>query len=123
MKLCVLLASLLGVLGQASSGWAATVTITNTENEDLSVYVSDQNAQGTIVLPSTGGGCANVAAGDSVTFDATTDSNGNYSVVWTAEQPLQNPAIESGACAGDPSQPCQINMTSAAVGTPHCQGS
>lgn len=101
---------------------AATVTITNTENEDLVVYVTDHNAQGAPQAFPTGGAvCATVPAGASATFDATLNANGAYNLTWTAEQPVVgHPLIASGVCAGSQTQPCQVAMTTATFAPSHC---
>src|SRR5579859_6684430 len=122
MSLKTILFLLVPTMLGASPCSATTVTITNTENEDLSVYVVDHNAQGgPVVFPASGTGCVSVAAGNSATFDATLDANGNYNLTWTAEQPLANPVIKSSTCSADPSQPCNVDMSGADFAQPHCQ--
>jgi hypothetical protein len=112
----------ISALGGAALADPNTIIITNTENEDLNIYVVDQNASGAPQIYPTGGQtCVLLPAGASATFDAALDANGNYNVVWTAEQTIANPVIETQTCAANPSQPCNVNMQAAAVATPRCQ--
>ena len=121
MKHPLILATAAFALAAATQGLAATVTITNSENEDLFVYAYDQNAAGPQVLPASGGGCTLVPAGSSVTVNAAADSNGAYSLSWTAEQNVPNPLVKTSTCSANTSQSCQVDMASAQPATPHCQ--
>jgi hypothetical protein len=121
LKSGIVLAAAAAAMMWAVNAQAATVTIINTENEDLYIQVFDQNAAGApMVLPANGSGCTHLAAGDSVTVNASTNQSGAYSLGWSAEQDVARPLAERSTCSGQPNDQCHIEMAQAQGATRQC---